>query len=67
MVNTRVRVPSLKEQDTIIEALDESTLQIDGLIAKKQRLIELLDEKRVALISRAVGLPEPDSSWTAAS
>jgi type I restriction enzyme, S subunit len=47
-------VPSLEEQTAITEFLDERTAQLDNLIAKKQRLTELLNEKRAALISRAV-------------
>ena len=34
--------------------LDRETAKIDALIANKQRLIELLQEKRTALISHAV-------------
>ena len=39
--------------------LDRETAKIDALVAKKERLIELLQEKRAALITRAVtkGLP----------
>jgi type I restriction enzyme S subunit len=34
--------------------LDRETAKIDALVAKKERLIELLEEKRTALITRAV-------------
>lgn len=34
--------------------LDHETAKIDELVAKKVRLIELLEEKRIALITRAV-------------
>ena len=34
--------------------LDRETAKIDGLVAKKERLLELLAEKRTALMSRAV-------------
>ena len=47
-------IPPRPEQKTISTFLDRKTAQIDTLIAKKQRLIELLQEKRQALISRAV-------------
>jgi len=47
-------VPDRAEQRTIADFLDRETEKIDALIAKKQRLIELLQEKRTALISRAV-------------
>ena len=39
---------------TIANFLDYETAQIDSLIAKQQKLIELLKEKRQALISHAV-------------
>jgi type I restriction enzyme S subunit len=47
-------LPPLPEQRAIAAFLDRETAKIDTLIAKKERLIELLDEKRTALISRAV-------------
>ena len=47
-------IPPLEEQRGIADFLDRETDKIDALIAKKERLIELLQEKRTALISRAV-------------
>jgi type I restriction enzyme S subunit len=47
-------VPPLDEQRAIAAFLDRETAKIDELIAKKRRLIELLAEKRTALISHAV-------------
>jgi type I restriction enzyme, S subunit len=41
-------------QAAIAELLDRELARIDTLIAKKQRLIELLDEKRAAVISHVV-------------
>jgi type I restriction enzyme S subunit len=49
-----VPLPPLPEQRAIAAFLDHETAKIDTLIAKKERLIDLLDEKRAALISRAV-------------
>jgi type I restriction enzyme, S subunit len=49
-----VWVPPVDEQRLIAAFLDRETAKIDALIAKKQRLIELLQEKRTALISHAV-------------
>ena len=46
--------PPPSEQRTIAAFLDRETAKLDALIAKKQRLIELLHEKRAALISHAV-------------
>jgi len=54
--------PSLKEQTKIANFLDRETAKIDKLIAKQGALIELLKEKRQAVISHAVtkGL-DPDA------
>ncbi len=53
-LNERVGLPPLDEQRAIATFLDRETARIDALIARKQRLIELLREKRTALISHAV-------------
>lgn len=47
-------VPSIPEQQAIADYLDRKTAQIDTLIAKKQRQIELLQEQRTAIINQAV-------------
>ncbi|HHO0808873.1 TPA: restriction endonuclease subunit S [Aeromonas hydrophila] len=47
-------VVPIDEQRTIAAFLDYETARIDRLIAKQQRLIELLKEKRQAVISHAV-------------
>ena len=44
----------MTEQRAIATFLDQETERIDALIAKKQRQIELLAEKRAALISHVV-------------
>ncbi|WP_370560638.1 restriction endonuclease subunit S [Edwardsiella tarda] len=46
--------PSLKEQIQIASFLDREIAKIDNLIEKQQQLIELLKEKRQAVISHAV-------------
>ncbi|MBI5308059.1 MAG: restriction endonuclease subunit S [Planctomycetes bacterium] len=46
--------PSLDEQRAIAAFLDQETARIDALIGRKERQIELLQEKRTALISHAV-------------
>jgi type I restriction enzyme, S subunit len=59
----RISTPPLPEQRAIADFLDRKTAQIDTLIEKKQRQIELLQEQRTALINQAVtkGLPpSPD-------
>ena len=47
-------LPPEFEQRTIATFLDRETAKIDGLVARKERLIQLLQEKRAALITRAV-------------
>jgi len=69
--NLSLPVPPLTEQKSIAHFLDRETSKLDKLIAKKQRFIELLQEKRTALISHAVtkglnpDIPMKDSgiSW----
>ncbi|WP_339081590.1 restriction endonuclease subunit S [Pseudomonas sp. TMP9] len=46
--------PSALEQTQIARFLDHETARIDALIEEQQRLIELLKEKRQAVISHAV-------------
>lgn len=52
--NIKVLVPTHNEQRAIANYLDQRAVAIDDLIDKKQRLIELLQEKRQALITQAV-------------
>ena len=47
-------VPDLDTQNRIVRFLDEKTAEIDAAIAKKRRLIELLNEQKAILINRAV-------------
>ena len=54
MKNITLPVPTKLEQIQIAAFLDRETAKIDELIAKQQRLIELLEEKRQAVISHAV-------------
>jgi type I restriction enzyme S subunit len=49
-----VGMPSKEEQAAIATFLDRETSRIDKLIEKKEKQIELLKEKRAALISHAV-------------
>ena len=49
-------LPALEEQRTIAAFLDYETARIDKLIAQQQRLIELLKEKRQAVISHCVSI-----------
>jgi type I restriction enzyme S subunit len=54
LVNIKTPEPSFPEQQKIAQFLDHETAKIDTLIEKQQRLIELLKEKRQAVISHAV-------------
>ncbi|MAC13878.1 MAG: type I restriction endonuclease subunit S [Alcanivorax sp.] len=54
MKNIVIPVPPSPEQQKIAAFLDHETAKIDALIAEQQRLIELLKEKRQAVISHAV-------------
>ncbi len=53
-LNFEFSIPSIKEQNFITTFLDHETSKIDNLIEKQQQLIELLKEKRQAVISHAV-------------
>ena len=53
-LDTEILIPSYKEQVQIANFLDHETAQIDTLIEKQQTLIQLLKEKRQAVISHAV-------------
>lgn len=50
----RIALPDLDTQKAIDAHLDHATTRIDTLVAKKTRFIELLREKRQALITHAV-------------
>ncbi|MEM9914264.1 MAG: restriction endonuclease subunit S [Planctomycetota bacterium] len=53
-LDEKIPVPPLPEQRAIAGFLRERTGKIDTLIAKKRAMIELLKEKRTALITHAV-------------
>jgi len=46
--------PPLQSQRRIADYLDRETARIDALVAEKEKMLALLEEKRTALISRAV-------------
>ncbi|MFV8836532.1 restriction endonuclease subunit S [Aquisalimonas sp. APHAB1-3] len=54
IASIRIPAPPISEQTQIARFLDHETARIDALIAEQQRLIELLKEKRQAVISHAV-------------
>ncbi len=49
-----IPVPRIDEQRLILNFLDHETAKLDDLVAEQQRLIQLLKEKRQAVISHAV-------------
>lgn len=53
-MSIKLALPPLDEQVAISSLLDSETTKIDGLIEEQRRLIELLKEKRLALISHTV-------------
>jgi type I restriction enzyme S subunit len=52
--SVRVPVPPLPDQATIAAFLDRETGKIDALVEEQRRLLDLLKEKRQAVISHAV-------------
>jgi len=50
----KIGIPGIDQQKEIASYLDRETSRIDALIAEKERMLELLEEKRAALISRVV-------------
>ena len=54
LASLRVWHPPLPEQRAIADFLDLETAKIDALVAKRERLIDLLQEKRAAVIAHAV-------------
>lgn len=52
--NIFISVPGKRKQTAIASYLDKETAKIDSLVAKQEQLIELLREKRQAVISNAV-------------
>lgn len=52
--NFRAAIPDFKDQKKIAAYLDWKTAKIDTLIAKKLALIELMKEKRLAVITQGV-------------
>ncbi len=54
MASRRLALPPLSEQRSIAAFLDRETAKIDELVAEQRRLMDLLKEKRQAVISHAV-------------
>ena len=54
LININIPLPPISEQTQIARYLDHQTGIIDALISKKEKLVELLKEKRLAIINEAV-------------
>ena len=54
ILNTNFLYPPIKEQQKIVEYLDEQTQKIDSILEKETQRIELLKEYRQSLISEVV-------------
>ncbi len=52
--DTHIALPPLEDQRAIAAFLDRETAKIDALVAEQRRLVDLLQEKRQAVITRAV-------------
>jgi type I restriction enzyme S subunit len=59
----RVPLMPIEEQRAIADYLDRETARIDALIAAKRRMVELIDERRVASIARLVTPTSGASGW----
>lgn len=54
LADIRISLPALATQRLIADYLDRETSRIDALVAEKEKMLALLEEKRAAIISRAV-------------
>lgn len=60
----QIAVPPVGVQEGIVEYLDRETTRVDILIEEQEHLIEMLRERRLALISRETGWgAEPSEAW----
>lgn len=54
LLNLKIPLPPLQEQQAIANFLDKKTQKIEDFITKKQKLITLLEEKKQTLINQCV-------------
>lgn len=52
--DNKVKIPTITQQNKIVDYLDNEIAKIDALIEKKTQLIAILEEKKKAVINRAV-------------
>lgn len=53
-LRTNIWIPDIKIQNAIVDFIDSKNSRIDALITKKSRFIELLKERRQAIIRKAL-------------
>jgi type I restriction enzyme, S subunit len=51
-------IPPLEEQSSIVTFLDKETAKLDTLIAKQEKLLELIKERIIATVMRAISSSE---------
>lgn len=61
---TKVVVPPVAAQGAIADYLDRETARIDALIGAKRRMVELLEERWVAIRHRFTQMEEPARKWS---
>lgn len=54
LVAIKIPIPSIEEQETISTYLNKATSKIDAAIVQKQRMIELLNERKQIIINNAI-------------
>ena len=54
LLNERIPLPPLQTQKAVADYLDRETGRVDALIAAKQRMVGLFEERRQAVIHDAV-------------
>lgn len=58
-----IDLPILRIQRAIADYLDRETARIDALIAAKRRMVELLEERWVAVRGQLTGVASTDGEW----
>lgn len=54
LANFRLPIPTLKDQNAIVQILNKKIVAINDVINKKAKVIELLEEQRISIICSAV-------------
>jgi len=62
-LSNRVWIPDIKTQKSIVDFLDHETTYIDQLIKKRSKFAELISERRLAFVSKAITGTTDDAPW----